>query len=145
MLHNVRDEVRAISHELLPPKFNGLTIVQLLTAYAQKSDGTVTFLPPSTPIDLSPSDSIHLYRIVQEWTGNLRRHSDATAITISLTASRGETTLEITDNGSPFDPSATESQGLGLDNLNRRVKALRGSWTCQREANFNVMRVKIFD
>lgn len=145
MLHNVRDEVRAISHELLPPKFNGLTIVQLLTAYARKSDGIVTFTSPATGIDLSPSDSIHLYRIVQEWTGNIRRHSDATAITVSLTALRGETILEITDNGSPFDPDATSGNGLGLDNISRRVKALRGAWTCLREGNLNVMRVKIFD
>ena len=144
MIRTARNDVRSISHELLPPRFNGLSLPQLIAAYAQKSDGFVSYTPTCPSFDLDPEKSINLYRIIQEWIANLRHHSSATAATIVLTQSESGTTLEISDNGSPFDPSAVTSAGLGLENLNRRVKALEGTLTIAEKSGFNIMSVKFF-
>ncbi|MDE5989463.1 MAG: tetratricopeptide repeat protein [Duncaniella sp.] len=144
MIRTTRNEVRSISHELLPPRFNGLSLTQLIAAYAQKSEGFVSYLTEESTIDLDPEKSINLYRIIQEWTGNLRNHSSATGATVSLTESEGEITLDISDNGSPFDPTAVTSGGLGLENLKRRVKALQGSLNFFEKSGSNHMSVKFF-
>lgn len=144
MIRTTRNEVRSISHELLPPRFNGLSLTQLIAAYAQKSEGFVSYLTEESTIDLDPEKSINLYRIIQEWTGNLRNHSSATGATVSLTESEGEITLDISDNGAPFDPTAVTSGGLGLENLKRRVKALQGSLNFFEKSGSNHMSVKFF-
>ncbi|WP_369522537.1 sensor histidine kinase [Duncaniella muris] len=95
-------------------------------------------------MDIDPEKSINLYRIIQEWTGNLRHHSTATCATVSLAESEGEITLDITDNGAPFDPSAVTSGGLGLENLNRRVKALQGTLNFFEKNGTNHISVKFF-
>ena len=144
MIRTTRNEVRSISHELLPPRFNGLSLTQLIAAYAQKSEGFVSYVPSDHAVELDPEKSINLYRIIQEWTGNLRHHSTATGATVSLAESEGEITLNITDNGAPFDPSAVTSGGLGIENLNRRVKALRGSLNFFEKDGYSHMSVKFF-
>ncbi len=144
MIRTTRNEVRSISHELLPPRFNGLSLTQFIAAYAQKSEGFVSYQPSAGAIDIDPEKSINLYRIIQEWTGNLRHHSTATCATVSLAESEGEITLDITDNGAPFDPSAVTSGGLGLENLNRRVKVLQGTLNFFEKNGTNHISVKFF-
>ena len=36
MIRTTRNEVRSISHELLPPRFNGLSLTQFIAAYARE-------------------------------------------------------------------------------------------------------------
>ena len=145
LIRTTRDEVRSISHELLPPRFNGLSLSQLLADYALKSDGFVTFHASGSDVSLNPQTSINLYRIVQEWVANLRRHNSATEVSVSLVQENGNTTIEITDNGEPFDPSSASHSGLGLENINRRVKLLHATFVTAVKDNHNVMSVKIFE
>lgn len=145
LIRTTRDEVRSISHELLPPRFNGLSLSQLLADYALKNDGFVTFHASGSDVSLNPQTSINLYRIVQEWVANLRRHNSATEVYVALTQENGTTTIEITDNGEPFDPSSASHRGLGLENINRRVKLLRATFVTAVKDNHNVMSVKIFE
>ncbi|MDE6305929.1 MAG: hypothetical protein K2L90_04995, partial [Muribaculaceae bacterium] len=142
MVRSARNDVRSISHELLPPRFNGLSLPQLIAAYAQKSDGFVSYTPPEQDVDIDPERAINLYRIIQEWIANLRRHNSATAAVIDLRHTGDGIILEISDNGVPFDPSGVESSGLGIENLNRRVKALEGSMTIGEKGGFNVMSIR---
>lgn len=144
MIRSARSEVRTISHELLPPCFNGLSLSQLLAAYAQKNDGFVKYSPSESPLDLTAEQSVNIYRIVQEWVANMRRHGSASEVCLSLTRRGGEVRLELTDDGEPFDPSSASGKGLGLENLGRRVKALRATMDVVRENGRNVMSVVFF-
>lgn len=143
LIRTTRNEVRSISHELLPPRFNGLSLSQLLADYALKSDGFVTFHATGNNVALSPQTSINLYRIVQEWVANLRRHNSATEVSVILAQENGTTTIEITDNGEPFDPSAAPHRGLGLENIHRRIKLLQATFVTIVKDKHNVMSVKI--
>lgn len=145
LIRTTRNEVRSISHELLPPRFNGLSLSQLLADYALKSDGFVTFHAIGNNVTLNPQSSINLYRIVQEWVANLRHHNSATEVSVTLAQENGTTTIEITDNGEPFDPSASPHRGLGLENIHRRIKLLQATFVTVVKDNHNVMSVKIFE
>lgn len=142
MVRSARNDVRSISHELLPPRFNGLSLPQLIAAYADKSDGFVNYTLPGSDFDLDPEKAINLYRIIQEWIANLRHHNSATCATVVLRQSGNESELEISDNGVPFDPFGVEADGLGLENLHRRVKALEGVMAIAERGGFNVMTIK---
>lgn len=144
MISAARNEVRTISHELLPPRFNGLSLSQLVSAYARKSDGFVSYIPSEDQLRLSTEQSVNLYRIIQEWIANMRRHGSATSASISLEQKNNAVELVITDNGEPFDPSQVVGKGLGLENINRRVEALRGEMKIDCKNGINEMSVKFF-
>lgn len=144
MISAARNEVRTISHELLPPRFNGLSLSQLVSAYARKSDGFVSYIPSEDQLRLSTEQSVNLYRIIQEWIANMRRHGSATSSSISLEQKNNAVELVITDNGEPFDPSQVVGKGLGLENISRRVEALRGEMKIDCKNGINEMSVKFF-
>lgn len=144
MISAARNEVRTISHELLPPRFNGLSLSQLVSAYARKSDGFVSYIPSEDQLRLSTEQSVNLYRIIQEWIANMRRHGSATSASISLEQKNNAVGLVITDNGEPFDPSQVVGKGLGLENISRRVEALRGEMKIDCKNGINEMSVKFF-
>lgn len=66
-----------------------------------------------------------LFLIFKEALHNIRRHSGAHRVEISLTQSGRELLLCITDDGPGFDPAAVR-RGQGLDNMERRAAACRG-------------------
>lgn len=142
MISDVRNSVRTISHELLPPRFTDLTLPQLLTAYALKSDGFVSFVADGDCEDLDPMCSVNLYRIVQEWVGNVRRHGDAGHVTVELHEDNGQTALVVEDDGSAAVVPEKSAEGLGMENINRRVKAMRGTVSVTRADGKNRLTVE---
>jgi len=75
---------------------------------------------------LSPQDSLHLYRIVQEGVVNAIRHGKASRIAISLADNDGKPLLEIKDNGHGLRASGSSglNEGLGLRSIHSRANAL---------------------
>ena len=93
-----------------------------------------------------------LFRIAQEGLYNALRHADATIIEVTLAAPPGEdwVTLEISDNGSGFDPSARPPEpgngrdGLGLASMRERAIAAGGTLTItSTPENGTVVRVEV--
>lgn len=68
-----------------------------------------------------------LFRICQEALANIARHSQATAATLTLSATAGEARLVITDNGQGFDLKHAPP-GMGLNSMRERVEALEGEF-----------------
>jgi signal transduction histidine kinase len=80
---------------------------------------------------LSPEMETALYRIYQEALNNVRRHSDAKKVAISLTRHDDYLESEIQDDGRGFDPRTIDSNedsspGLGLLGIRERVNQLGG-------------------
>lgn len=72
-----------------------------------------------------PDVSMHLYRIAQEAVANAVRHSGATRITVSMTASHGRLHLIVEDNGSGIGlPGRPQGEGMGLRTMRYRSQAL---------------------
>jgi two-component system sensor histidine kinase UhpB len=70
--------------------------------------------------------AISAYRIVQEALSNVLKHASATEVKVSLILSDDSLDIEVSDNGSGFDPQAT-SNGIGLIGMRERVAAMNGT------------------
>jgi signal transduction histidine kinase len=77
--------------------------------------------------DLSDSQKIVLYRVVQEALSNVRKHSGAATVAISLRGTPTYVSLSVADNGYGFDPEKLGSDRLGLAGISERVRLLGGA------------------
>jgi signal transduction histidine kinase len=89
-----------------------------------------------------PAQAEHaILRVAQEALANAVRHSGASAIRLRLDDSGGEeVTLEVSDNGSGFDPAAGGDIGLGLGAMRDRAGELGGSLSIESGAEGTVVR-----
>jgi signal transduction histidine kinase len=82
---------------------------------------------------LTASQRIALLRIVQEGLSNVRDHSGATSVSVSIVHHGTHTTLQVTDDGAGFNVERTlvraaRSGRLGLVGMAERVRLLGGTF-----------------
>ena len=81
--------------------------------------------------DLSVDEVVEheVYRVVQEALTNALRHAEADDVVVRLIASSDATVVEISDDGSGFEPNALgiRSHGLGLTSMEERATAVGGT------------------
>lgn len=76
--------------------------------------------------ELSPDQTLHLFRCIQECTQNIIKHAAATKANYLFTADEENLSICITDNGKGFETD-TDFSGNGLKNINHRINELNGS------------------
>jgi signal transduction histidine kinase len=76
---------------------------------------------------LSDSQKIVLFRVVQEALSNVRKHSDASKVSVALRSKRTFVGLTVTDDGCGFDPKGLDTDRLGLAGISERVRLLGGA------------------
>lgn len=129
MISESREQVRRVSHGLLPPEFEHTTLDSVLRSYADEMDGvnscSVSFSssPADTDWHIIPStEALEVYRIVQEAVGNAMKHGGATVLSIGLHLEKDSSiTVIVSDNGTPADNSPN---GIGLRSMQQRAVAL---------------------
>lgn len=136
----LRQSVRDISHELMPPDLENICMDGLLVHYAASlcSNRTIIGYCPIGYNELIDKPTARdIYRIVQETVSNILKHGQATYIRITLeTTQSGFCTLDITDNGeAPVIPD--HPQGIGLRTVAERAKALNATLNRGREKDIN--------
>ncbi len=127
------EDVREAIDEL-GAEVRNVRIIPALTAYAQEfgsSNGIKVdlALPRDFP-EISPEAELQLFRIAQEALTNVRRHADATDVTISLKETGRVVLMNVTDNGKGFaidDPTTPFPGHHGLDIIKERAAELGGS------------------
>lgn len=77
--------------------------------------------------DLSDSQKIVLFRVVQEALSNVRKHSGAGRVSVALHSRRTFVDLTVTDDGCGFDPRRLDTERLGLAGISERVRLLGGA------------------
>ena len=80
---------------------------------------------------LTDSQQITLLALIRESLSNIRKHSDASAVEISIVSEQAGVHAEVTDDGSGFDPESTlvraaRAGRLGLVGMHERVRMLGG-------------------
>lgn len=99
---------------------------RLLDTVADASNNTVSpSVRMSGAIDTAvpPRYFEHAEAVVREGVSNAIRHGEASEVTVSVEA-HDDLTIDVTDNGVGFDPTATRS---GLRNLEKRAAQCAGS------------------
>ena len=152
------EEVRTIARNLRPYELDrlGLTLAveSIMTRIAGSS--TMKFTSHIDPIDniFSHEAEINLYRIVQEAVNNVVKHSEATAVSITIKRDGSQVVLTIRDNGKGFAPDTERgpvatwsrgaiqyesggdlmrlrNRGFGLTGMIERVAMLNGKLSMQ--------------
>ena len=74
-----------------------------------------------------------LLRVIQEFIQNSLKHSRCRIITVRLAEEKGGLLVEIADDGIGFDSTDLHREGIGLNNMKRRVHMLGGSFRLNSE------------
>lgn len=131
MLEHAISETRSISHNLLPKAIQdyGLKLaLESLVNEMQSTQDISIYLFQKYEYDTIPRNiQINLFRIIQEALNNAIKHSGSTTININLVYSESELICTVEDNGTGFDPTNVENEGLGLQSMKTRVAAMSGN------------------
>lgn len=129
---DLRRLVTTVESPFLTPGSLPEALAGLTQAFAER-----TGVVPETSLrgsvsSLSDSQQIALLSLVREALSNIRRHSDAHRVQIAIEAGDEGIGVEVTDDGSGFDPEPTLAQAaragrLGLVGMHERVSMLGGS------------------
>ena len=125
-------EIRHLSKKLVPPMLDDMliNIIKEMTEEIQ----AVTKINISVNAEefsenfLNDNIKLMIYRIVQEQVNNIIKHANASKVSITLSNDEVSVSLLITDNGVGFD-TTQKSKGIGLRNIDNRVKFYNGSAT----------------
>lgn len=129
-VEKIRSDVRHISHQMMPPALQevGLAeaLVGMVTKLRQMYPNTAidSFSEPETGWDCVPINTAYgLYRIAQELTGNILRHSNPTQINISLLHKEDSISLSIKHNA-PIVGIEKKGNGIGIESVKERIAAI---------------------
>jgi len=138
-IESISTEIRRICEDLSP---STLANVGLTAALEFALADSVADQPPDNRFEyeylceagieekltLDPAMQIQIYRIIQEALSNVRRHSSATRVRMTVTVNQmGEFIIELEDNGRGFDTSKAQKAGRGLNNIRSRASLIEAS------------------
>ncbi len=122
------DAARSISHSLYPVNLESVGLVlyveELITNLAHKINISLQVMPGYEKKDLFVE--VQLYRIIQEFTTNVIRHSTATDLWIYLKDYPENMAVVISDNGQGFKYEEVK-KGMGIKNIESRIKSMNAT------------------
>lgn len=124
-------QVRDLSHDLVPQKFNNTGFTELISGYIRQfnvpGNAVITFHAfPGEEVDrIGTSLKVEIYKIIQELITNAQKHSQASKVEIQLTRLDGVLKLQVEDNGRGFSVE-TVKFGIGFQNIRERLKLFNG-------------------
>ncbi|MGC3944746.1 MAG: sensor histidine kinase [Chryseolinea sp.] len=121
-------EARSISHQALPYSVLKGGLVEALEELMSRNFDQYEFRKPSEDLHLSEGESINVFRIVQELVNNVRKHAEASFVSLVLTSGNGLLNLIFEDNGKGINLQ-NPSQGVGISNMRTRAEMMNGSIT----------------
>lgn len=146
MLSLAYEEVRLLSHNLLPEEFEIQGLVSALRYFIRKvNDNSEIEFRLDIDYELLITDKkteFELYSICLELVNNIIKHSKASQASILLQAQNDLILLSIKDNGIGFFEN--NSDGRGLKNVKARVESLGGTWhisSLERQGTLSEIRV----
>ena len=87
------------------------------------------FIPYGFTKPLDNTLEIAIFRLIQELSTNIIKHSQATEATVQLTNHEDAINIIIEDNGVGFDTSKIKKDGMGLETIYQKIAQLKGSIT----------------
>ncbi|MBN2520526.1 MAG: tetratricopeptide repeat protein [Bacteroidales bacterium] len=136
LIIDTANDVRTISHQMMPRALTEYGLVEALEDMLEKSfsGGEISYNFQHSNMDerLPQNIEIGLYRITQELINNIIKHSEATLVEIQLIKNDTHCILMVHDNGKGID--SEKSDGIGILNMNSRINALKGELNLESDA-----------
>lgn len=134
-----------LSYVLRPPDLDHLGLARTVSAYckdfSEKTGVNVDFFSAGLDdLGFDFDTEINLYRLVQEALNNIRKHANASQVTIRLLTSFPNIILRMEDNGKGFDVEkqltvALNEKRMGIQSMRERVELLNGKMKIQSILN----------
>lgn len=146
LLSESREQVRRVSHQLMPPEFQHANLREVLSHYLAELDGTggchVSLVAQPADANWKAVDAkvaLEVYRIVQEAVGNALKHAGASTVAVGLRLAEG---LECTvsDDGQSL-PANTPQSGIGVRTMQQRADTIGATLVFQQTAFGHVVRL----
>ena len=137
MLDQVTQEIRNISHSLMPAALMdfGLeaALQQLCRRVTLKGKIQVTFFSNHSNQRFDPNIELGLYRIGQELLNNALKYAAAKEINLQVIRHERSVVLMVEDDGKGFDQKdlQTQMKGIGLMDIQARVKSMEGHFSLE--------------
>lgn len=142
LLDATYNQVREISHSLIPKEFEASAFTDLVNNYINSisEDSSVNLRFETYPNDvinsLDVKLQVSLFNIIKELVTNALKHAKAEEINIQLTLPSQEESIELIyeDDGVGFDLN-TINKGIGLNNIETRVADFSGTMSINTAEN----------
>lgn len=123
------DTIRKISHDMTPIvlQMDGIksAIVNLVEKLNVSSKTKFKLEWLDFPNDIEDIHAVTVYRIVQEASNNIIKHSNAKEAFFQFTGYPNEIVIVLEDDGVGYE--ILQHQGIGLKNMKNRVSQLKGT------------------
>lgn len=140
-LEKAYNDVRLLSHNLLPEELDKQGLVQTLQGFVRQinKNSKIRFeLKISENFGrVANKIEFELYSICLELVNNIIKHSKATGAKIELSRTKSQIKLLVSDNG--IGTFKNDSDGKGMKNVKARVESLNGEWKIQNIENQGVI------
>lgn len=131
MIDDSCKQVRAISHNLVPPSLENFNLVEASEEYCYNLNEVhaqeIIFQQLGDSFEISKNSEINIFRIIQELVSNSIKHAEADEINVQISCRENLLSLTVEDNGIGFDPKKVTSNGIGLKNIQSRVNYLEAT------------------
>ncbi|MEP7093680.1 MAG: sensor histidine kinase, partial [Flavobacterium sp.] len=147
-IDSIINDIRSISRNLHPVLFDKIGLKESINQMVERTQLLNNFMV-TADIDyvanLSSSDELQIYRIVQEALSNIIKYADAIAAKITITETKNNIRIEIKDNGKGFDVNQTlnNKNSFGLHNIIERSRAIGGEAKIVSDKNGTIITIEI--
>lgn len=136
LLEESTHAVKDISFKLSPHILQNYGVMEALHNYAEKVTKTGKTKITIQPANIGRFDEVAetvIYRVVCECINNTIKHAKAKNISVDIKVTDQFMTVNYSDDGKGFDLSKTmsENKGIGLLNMQSRIKSLNGLFVIQ--------------
>jgi len=134
-LNDVYEDVRLISHNLMPETVETIGLIQAINDLISKlneSDKVKFNLVTDLEMDENFNAlSYPVYNIIFEMINNVLKHSEAENAWISISRNqKGDLKLSVSDDGKGFDVDQMKN-GYGIKSIISRIENLNGQWSIE--------------
>lgn len=132
ILENAHDQVRDLSHELMPSILARFGLFEALEDLCEKNSNSILkfdFIAKEKRNDRYNDEfEIKIYFIVMELLNNIIKHSEASKASLELHEIDNVLHVNIQDNGKGFDSKNFQVlEGFGINQIKARINNLKGS------------------
>lgn len=143
MAENAVKDIRRISHNLMPPTLKKIGIAEALHNLSNQLSETgmkTSFVLGGEYERLEAGTELLLYRVVKELVNNTLKHAEATRITMAMNCTpalppdkNGCIAFVISDNGKGFDTKEKGHKGLGMRNIESRLRMINADYDIESQ------------
>jgi len=144
--------IRNISHSLMPPTLKNFGLGSAVNDFFQKISNSGTLNANSKfhdyKVRLKPERELILFRVIQELVNNILKHSEASFIHLTEHDAEDKIILRLHHDGNgltqeEFLRYTKEKSGLGLKNIQSRIRVLHGEIFYEKDTSQSLFKVTL--